>query len=68
MSHHIYEVAIGVRQEFRVVYRNVIIESHRSMSTKEIHHAALSKVHVSTRYLARITDVAICPPKSLSSG
>lgn len=54
---HTYEVTIGIRQDYRVVYRNFPVESKHPMTVQEIKAIALSKVHVHVRYLARVTDI-----------
>lgn len=53
-----YEVTVGIRQDYRVVLRNIVVENHHPMSDAEIKSAALAKIHVHVRYLAKVTGIS----------
>lgn len=59
MSSFAYNVTIGLKEDYRMVYRDIIIESKSPMHDTEISKTALSKVHVHVRYRARVTDISI---------
>lgn len=67
MSSFAYNVTIGLKEDYRMVYRDIIIESKSPMHDTEISKTALSKVHVHVRYRARVTDISIHSPTPKSS-
>jgi len=54
-----YNVTIGVKEHYRVQYRDITIEVQTPIDDSEIIKIALSRVHVHIRYRARVTDISV---------
>lgn len=46
-----------MRYEHRLIFKQTKIESKTKMQEKDVERAALAKVHVHVRYLARVYEI-----------
>lgn len=53
----LYTVTIAMRYEQRLIFKQTKIESKTKMQEKDVERAALAKVNVQVRYLARVYEI-----------
>lgn len=53
----IYTVTIAMRYEHKLSFKETKIESKTKMHSKDVEKAALAKVHIHVRYLARVCEI-----------
>jgi len=53
----LYTVTIAMRYEQRLIFKQTKIESKTKMQEKDVERAALAKVNVQARYLARVYEI-----------
>lgn len=57
--HVYYSICIAVRMDFRLIRKDILIECSKYLSLLEVEKIALSKVHISVRYLAFVESITL---------